>query len=57
MVGPQEGIKFHLRYEIMYFSLFNFFVLILGGLRFRVVGVLRSYGLCFRGLGFRDTSI
>ena len=46
MVRPQEGIKFHLRYEIIYFLLFYFFfVLILGnfgGLRFRVFGVLGS---------------
>ena len=58
MVGPQEGIKFHLRYEIMYFLLFYFFVLILGnfgGLRFRVFGVLGSYGLRFRGFRFRNT--
>ena len=41
MVGSQEGIKFHLRYEIMYFLLFYFFVFILGyfgGLGFRVLG-------------------
>ena len=45
MVGPQEEIRFLLRYEIMYFLLFYFFVLILGnfgGLRFRVFGVLGS---------------
>ena len=58
MVRPQEGIKFHLRYEIMYFLLFYFFVLTLGnfgGLRFRVFGVLGSWGLRFRGLRFLDT--
>ena len=46
MVAPQEGIKFHLRYKLMYFlCYFIFFVLTLGnfgGLRFRVFGVLGS---------------
>ena len=50
MVGPREGIKFHFRYEIMYFLLFYFFVK-------RVVGVLGSEGLRFRGLRFRDALI
>ena len=51
MVGPQKEIKFHLRYEIMYFLLFNFFFFCtytwkFGGLRFRVVR-LRVLGSSF----------
>ena len=61
MVGPQEGIKFHLRYEIMYLYVILFFYTwkfwVSSFSSFRGLRVLGSLGLRFRGLRFRDTLI